>query len=295
MITFWEQGATSLSARLFSAGGAALVFWLWAVTVWSIPRGGWPYLQGVLRPLFEADHATLLLAVLIALVVIVWTSSLVVERLTLPVLRLLEGYWPSLLDSRRDKMIGRWQKKLDALSTLPADASTPAVPTTAQVRVQRFPLDEDLMPTRIGNILRGGERHPAYWYGLDAVIVWPHLWLLLPAQMRGDLAHARSQLNRAVAAFIWAVLACGFVFVWPWSAIVGAATAWVIWRWWIPHAAENYATLIVAVFDTHRFALYDALRYPRPKGPALEKKLGEALTTSLWSSLHKAPPRYTTD
>lgn len=311
MIKFWEQAATSLSARLFSAGEAALAFWLWAVTLWSIPRGGWSYLQGMLRPLFEVDRATVLLAVLVALVIVVWTSGLVVERLTLPILRLLEGYWPPFAESRRDKMIGRWQEKVGALESENPDASVPSEQSPAQVRVHRFPLDKDFMPTRIGNILRGGERHPYYWYGLDAVIVWPHLWLLLPEQVRGDLAQARSQLDRAVAAFIWAVLGCVVVLAY-WIVWVGqspavvmgvfaigvllsAATAWAIWRWWIPNAAENYATLIIAVFDTHRFALYDALHYPRPKSPAQEKKLGEALTTSLWSSLHSAPPKYTGD
>ena len=295
MIKFWEQAATSLSARLFSVGGAALVFWVWAVTVWSISRGGWPYLQGVLRPLFEADNATTLLVALIALVIVVWTSSIIVERLTVPVLRLLEGYWPAVVNSLRDRMIRGWRKNLDELSILPATGSEPSALTTAQVRVQRFPLDEDLMPTRIGNILRGGERHPTYWYGLDAVIVWPHLWLLLPAQVRGDLAQARSQLDHAVAAFIWAAIACGLVLVWPWSVVISAATAWVIWRWWIPNAAENYATLVIATFDTHRFDLYDALHYPRPKTPTQEKNLGIALSRSLWSSLETAPPKYAND
>lgn len=46
------------------------------------------------------------------------SGTCLAERLTPPVLRLLEGYWPAFVDLLRDRMISRWQKKLDALSSL---------------------------------------------------------------------------------------------------------------------------------------------------------------------------------
>lgn len=64
------------------------------------------------------------------------------------------------------------------------------------------------------------------------------------------------------------------------SSQVGVLVAVLVWRWWIPAAGGAYATLISAVFDTHRFVLYDALCHPRPDTPALEPRLGEALTMS---------------
>jgi hypothetical protein len=296
MTKFWERTASSLSNRLFAAGGSALVFWAWALTVWSIRQGGWSYARVTLQPLFEQQAVAPLLALIVAVVVIVSASSLVVERLTLPVLRLLEGYWPRLAQRVRKWLVERWQAKLESLSSsLEDDADSPVRLTSAEVRMWRFPTGEDVMPTRIGNIIRGGERRPWYWYGLDAVIVWPQLWLILPKQARSDLTQSREQLDRAVSAFTWALISCVFAVVWLPALFIGAATAWAIWRWWVPNAAENYAILLTAVFDTHRFSLYDTLHYPRPSGPAEESALGKALTRSLWSDLASAPSTYTAE
>jgi len=290
MTKFWEATASSLSQRLFAAGGSALVFWVWVFTVWSIRRGGWSYMRDSVQPVFAQQDIAPLLALVVAVVVVVWTSSLIVDRVTLAVLRLLEGYWPRIANPLRRKLVAHWQKKVDAIGVLPAgDLASPVRLSTARTQMWRFPTGEDVMPTRIGNIIRGGERRPAYWYGLDAIVVWPQLWLVLPEQVRADLTVARQQLDRSVAGFVWAVIACGLGFEW-WPAVIpGILVALAIWRWWIPATAQDYATLISAVFDTHRFDLYDTLHYPRPTRPAQEQAAGEALTRSLWSDLSSAP------
>ena len=71
------------------------------------------------------------------------------------------------------------------------------------------------MPTSIGNILRAAERRPADKYGLDAIIVWPRLWLLLPEATRTELRAAYGSLDLATATVIWGVLFCAFApFTW---------------------------------------------------------------------------------
>lgn len=60
-----------------------------------------------------------------------------------------------------------------------------------------------LMPTKLGNILRAAESRPYDKYGLDAVICWSRLWLLLPDGVKKELQEARSNLNTAARFWLW--------------------------------------------------------------------------------------------
>lgn len=292
MTKLWEETGSALATRLFASSGVALVFWVWAFVAWCMRQDGWSYFHEMVSRLTSDPGLAPLLAVAVAATVVIATSSLVVERLTLPVLRVLEGYWPRPLARLRSRRIEDWHKHIQDLAHLPPGAGRDQV-VAASVQLRNFPPDGDLLPTRIGNIIRAGERRPASWYGLDAVILWPHLWLVLPEQARGDLTNARGQLDRAVTAFTWAVLSCLLGLLWWPAALVGLVVAIAILRWWIPAAASTYATLISAVFDTHRFLLYDALNYPRPAKPVDEPALGRKLTRSLWDDPSQAPLTFT--
>ena len=72
--------------------------------------------------------------------------------------------------------------------------------TYAQLESQlkRFPTQpERMMPTRLGNVLRAAEGRSAAKYGLDSIICWPALWLVLPEAAKTELQAARSELDRA--------------------------------------------------------------------------------------------------
>lgn len=292
MTTLWEGVGTGLATRLGAIQDSALMFWVWALVVWCLHHGGWSYVTTKVTPLFADASAAQLLALALAAVVVLTVSSLLVTRLTRPVLRALEGYrWPAGLRAARTAV---WKGKLAALQTRqdthPDDAAL-------QARLRRFPADPDVMPTRIGNILSAGERRPAYAYGLDPVVVWPQLCLVLPEQPRTDLAQARTDLDRTTGAVIWAAASSLLGVLWLPAALIGLLAALLVWRVWIPHAAEAYARVLSAVFDTHRFHLYDALHYPRPTTPTDEKEDGEKVTRILWAGglPGDLPPAFTTD
>ena len=99
---FWEglggklaeqwAGRVLTPAFIFWAGGLAA--WVWGNLGGDIRRKGWKAAldqhDSVLRGLPAVVQVSLLIAVLIGLV----ASALIAERITLPLVRLLEGYWP---------------------------------------------------------------------------------------------------------------------------------------------------------------------------------------------------------
>jgi hypothetical protein len=59
----------------------------------------------------------------------------------------------------------------------------------AHAAYPRYPLpedEEDILPTRLGNILLAAERYPVSRYGMDPIYFWPRLFPLLPEQFKED-------------------------------------------------------------------------------------------------------------
>lgn len=157
--------------------------------------------------------------------------------------------------------------------------------TLAQVRLalHNLPTDTDLMPTRLGNILRTAERRPLKKYGLDAIICWSRLWLLLPEAAKKDLQDARTDLNNATRLWLWSILFLVWAVFGAWWAVpLGILSALFAYYTWAIAAATTYGDLIEASFDLHRQLLYQALGWKKPDDPNEERRVGQQLTDYLW-------------
>ncbi len=174
---------------------------------------------------------------------------------------------------------------------------------TLDWRQHHLPLPDQLMPTRLGNILRAAEQRPLEKYGLDAIICWSRLWLLLPDAVKQELQTARADLNTAARVWLWSMLFMGWGVwavgsialgltsgLWPiplglilglWPIPVGLTSAFFAYRWAIA-AATLYGDLIDATFDLYRRLLYDSLRWSLPPDPDEERRVGRELTEYLW-------------
>ena len=139
--------------------------------------------------------------------------------------------------------------------------------------------DSELLPTRVGNILRAAETRPYHRYGLEAVIVWPRLWLVLPESARQELITARGSVDASVAAAIWGLGLVAFTLAAVGRA-VGIAVATAAAVWWVPARAEVFADLVEGAYDLYRSALYQHLRWPRHPH-AGERRTGSDLTRYL--------------
>lgn len=220
-------------------------------------------------------------------------STAVAGRLRFTVLRLLEGYWPGPLrwlsvllgklqawGLRRRR--ARWNqlKAREQKGTLsPAERRRMA---ELDLAAHYYPAsEEDCMPTALGNALRAAETAVRHRYGLDAFAVWPYLWMLLPEGIQKELSAARGQLDALAELWFWGLLFLVWTALWPWAALIALVWMGLAYRFAVG-AARTFADLFLAAFTLHRFALYDALGWPRPSPGKDETARGARLSEYLW-------------
>lgn len=285
---FAEQWVTTLLTPAFA-------FWVGGLIA-AIQRWGWQSLMTQ----FSRYPEPLQIAILIGCFCTIALSAFIAQRFDLAILRFLEGYWHPWLRSFRCRLTQREKTRLrkierdfkalesKGITNLSADEKSEYVKLDwQQMHMPSTP--DQLMPTRLGNILRATERRPNERYGLDAIICWSRLWLLLPDTVRKDLQEARADLNNAARVWLWSLLFSIWTVLGAWWAIpIGLITAWFTYYGWILDAATTYADLVDAAFDVHRTLLYQSLRWKLPSTAAEEIAIGEQLTDYLWNGSDSA-------
>ncbi len=298
MTNLWQSLGGKLAERwlelLFSP---ALLFW--GLGAWlALPPARWAALE---QALSAGPNLRLALTVAAALLGVM-LSAAVARHLRFATLRLLEGYWPRPFAKLRGGWIERAARRQEKQQTDfqklagqgldQLDTKQLADYLRLDAALMQAPADPRyLMPTRLGNVLRAAELAPRDRYGLDGVVCWPRLWLLLPENVRDELGQARESLDAAAELWLWAVL---FLIWTPWACwlpLPALALALYAYRRAL-RAAEVYAALIQSAYDLHRFALYQALRWPPPANPAEERAQGKALTEFLWRGSDSLTPAF---
>jgi hypothetical protein len=242
--------------------------------------------------------------------------ALVLHPMQFAIVQLYEGYWGNwgLAQHFRIQRIMRYQKLQEQLDQQQTDASdlldrlnevgaftTNATSRAMEIRASLISLyDEaarssdslpraqaDIMPTRLGNVMRRFERQAGSQYELDAPLVFPHLMLVASADHVAYVNDQRSQFDLAIRMSFTCVLACAFslAFLWRHGAwllvsLVPYALAYVCYRGAVV-LARQYATAVNTVVDLDRFALYDRLQVKRVDTTAEERRSNRELMTLL--------------
>ncbi len=305
LTTFWEglgnklaeQWAPRILTPAFAFWLGGLIAWLWGNLGADIRANGWAAALQAHTTKLHTLPIVLQVALVVVILLALVASAAIAERLTLPLLRILEGYWPLRLGgwlqrhnfTRRQaayKRAGALAGKRDDGGLTPGEDAELA---TLERRLRQTPATQALtMPTRLGNLLRAAEARPRERYGLDTVVSWPYLWLLLDEDTKAELIQARSTLNSATRVWLWGALFAVWT-VWAWWALpVAVAVCASIYYGSMLSAAEVYGDLVEATFGLRRTALYAALRWPPPASPNEEIPDGEAVTTYLWRGIAPA-------
>lgn len=303
---FWGAAGEKLADRWASTSVPAIIFWLGGLLCWISSHGGASDLRK-LAGWAARQSAPVQLVILITALLGVAASGVIVQRLAVVGLHLIEGYWPPLAGRLSRRRTGRIAAKAEVLEGKFQDLAGPVLESKSATAAQRaefteidqqlrrIPADGDYLPTKTGNILRAGERRPAEKYGLDAVVVWPRLWLLVPADTRSELSQARSALDSAVASLIWGLFFVGFTVLAWWALPVAVVVVLAMYLYWIPDRAAVFADLLESAFDIHRSLLYRSQRWPLPENPRDEHASGEQITSYLMRGLDGATPTFTSD
>jgi len=141
---------------------------------------------------------------------------------------------------------------------------------------------DDLLPTRLGNVLRSGEMYAYERYGIDAMVIWPRLLPKVPDAEATALSDSRSAMEQMlILSSILAVFGTigGVVFALQpegatWSALLllgGWSLAGLCYRGAVDHAIA-YSLRLKAIFDAHRLLVFEVLRVPAPRNRAEERR-----------------------
>jgi hypothetical protein len=293
---FWESIGSKLGERVIGVVlGPAALFWLGGFIAYAYVHG-WKDVDAQVRWLSGQPALALALAALA-----VACSTAVEQVLTVLTLRILEGYgplWRLGADARAQRIDRRLEESAAEWQTLAARDSTTLSRRDRERYValdeiaRRAPADPpDRLPTALGNTLRASERRPRDKYGLDGVVCWPRLWLLLPTDVRTELEDARGALDRAAQIWIWGTLLAGWSLLAPWVLLAVPLMLAIAHRRLLA-AAEVYGDLFESSFDLYRSKLYESLRWPLPATTADERANGLRLTEYLVRGTVGTPVTY---
>ena len=159
---------------------------------------------------------------------------------------------------------------------------------TAGMAAARYPSHPDqVLPTRLGNVLRRHERRAGEPFGLDAVHVIPYLSLVAEMPERSYLDDTRSAMDLPIRmVLVWALCTVeGVLLLWRydfWLALplLTYAFAYLAYRGAVS-AASDYGNALGVVLTLGRRNLYERLNIEFPPDLATERKTNAELDNLL--------------
>jgi hypothetical protein len=188
--------------------------------------------------------------------------------------RLFRGYWPRVrgVEWFRKRRIEIYRQRWIYLDSQASNTSseTEKIGILRDLQIYYPPENnlDNLMPTRLGNILRASEAYPYDRYGIDTVIIWDRLRPLLPKETLATLESTQISIDFML---LMAILATTFSLIWC-PLVAFFTNRWLLFLFCslgFPLAcicyqnamqrALVYSEQFKVIFDLHRHDLLKAL------------------------------------
>jgi hypothetical protein len=139
------------------------------------------------------------------LVALILIAGYVLEALSTPMYKLLEGYrlWPKWLNGRRRRAhvarLNRLQQE--------HENSTAFDRAAVEEKLDEYPVGEDrVAATRLGNVMRAMETYGKDHYGLDSQLLWYELTTVAPQPLQMELIRSRQSADFFVSTLFTSIL-----------------------------------------------------------------------------------------
>jgi hypothetical protein len=212
------------------------------------------------------------------------------------IVRLYEGHWQARRGLGWLAAPGRWLQQAWYRRLLAAGGATFETRSRFFLPQEEQLPGEQLLPTRLGNVLRSAEAYSASpdRYAMDGVFYWPRLYGVVPEAMRTTLEQARSAIDTmlilSLLAWLYVPVAAGI--------LVATGAGWQAWPWWLGvlgggvlvgmvayrsavNSALVFGELIHSCFDLYRHDLLKQLGYAVPASLRDEQRLWHNLAQQL--------------
>lgn len=209
----------------------------------------------------------------------VWFVAAILESQLRNVTQLFEGYRFQRLGSLTRAATWWHRRRRENLDRAPDPSG----------RHYAYALDPntELLPTRLGNILRAAEHYAIDRYNADLFLLWPRLYRAFPADFARNLEDTRARMEFLLVVSLWsaafgtstlAMLVASDSPAWLTAAcfLAGMTLSYLTYETSLS-AAEEYGDRLRAGFDLYRFDLLRQLRVKEPTSLAEERNLWGAL------------------
>ncbi|MFJ4623315.1 hypothetical protein [Streptomyces sp. NPDC088812] len=217
--------------------------------------------------------------------------SLLTSAVQPRLLALFSGEWPT----RVGRALAGWRggahrARLRELAVQAGSGSADHVGRVRRALREVYPspaLPDEVLPTRLGNVLRHAEQYPRRQYGMDPVVVWPRLQPLVAEPSLVSLAAARTNLVLLItlssAGAVFAVASA--VVLLGWGGPVRSLTVCLLAGLGVAVLAQRAAVSAAAHYSLHLKVAFDLYRHTLLQQLGLEPPDALDAEIALWERL----------